>query len=273
MKRNDPNWKPTPRTAKILERAMEHVKSVPYKVSLRWLFYRLLQEGIYKSKNDYNNKVKDLFSRARHTRYNGWNPDTLADESRNMIIRGVGAIDENDAINQIDCNLDKFFNQDNFLMILYEANAMTGQFKQHTAFIPLVPFGGSPSLPYKWETTMVVKKAHERYEKPVILLYFGDCDTYGERIYETALEDIKSWCPIEFEVEYCGLTLNQAKKYNVPENPDKPGQYQWEALTDEQAREIILSNVLKYQDYHKLKETLQEEKQLVNNWKEKLLED
>ena len=29
------------------------------------------------------------------------------------------------------------------------------------------------------------------------------------------------------------------QKYGVPENPDKPGQYQWEALEDWQAQEII----------------------------------
>lgn len=272
-KRNDPTWQPSPKNVEILKLAMKHVKSVPYKVSLRWLFYRLLQDGIYKSKNDYHYKFKDIMSRARHTRYNGWSPDTLADDSRNIVYRGFGAFDEKEAIEDIDCNLDKFLNQEYVLMLLYEANAMTGQFKQHTAYIPLVPFGGDPSLPYKWETAMVVKEAYERYEKPVVLLYFGDCDKKGNEIHKTAIEDITNWCPVEFEVVYCGLTEKQAIKYNLPENPDKPGQYQWEALTDEQAREIILSNVLRYQDYFKLKEALEEEKEIVERWKGKLKEE
>lgn len=270
MKRNDQNWNPSLKNAKILEIAMKHVKSVPYKVSLRWLFYRLLQEGIYKKKNDYHFKFKDLMSRARHTRYNGWNPDTLADDSRSMLIRGFGATDEDEAINEIDCYLDKFLNQEYFIMILYEANAMTGQFKQHTEHIPLVPFGGDPSIPYKWKTTLVVKEAHRRYNKPIVLLYFGDCDNKGIEIRETAINDMRNWSDVDFKVVFCGLTLDQAEKYNLPENPDKPNQYQWEALSDEQAREIILSNVLRYQDYSKIKEILEMEDVIVDSWKEKL---
>jgi hypothetical protein len=35
------------------------------------------------------------------------------------------------------------------------------------------------------------------------------------------------------------LTPGQAREYGVPEDPDKPGKFQWEALTDAAAAEII----------------------------------
>ncbi len=82
----------TPRgeTAKILDRAFELVNSVPYQVSARWLFYRLLQEGFYSTKQDYANKFLKAVSAARHAFYNGWRPDTLADETRESITGGAG---------------------------------------------------------------------------------------------------------------------------------------------------------------------------------------
>lgn len=55
-------WKPQGKTAPILDRAMEHIKSVEYKVSARWVFYRLLQEGHYSDKNDYKNKFIPMTS-------------------------------------------------------------------------------------------------------------------------------------------------------------------------------------------------------------------
>jgi hypothetical protein len=40
------DWKPHQKSENILNRAMEHIKSVGYRVSVRWIFYRLLQVGI-----------------------------------------------------------------------------------------------------------------------------------------------------------------------------------------------------------------------------------
>ncbi len=49
------DYEPQKQCAPILNAAMAHIQSVPYKVTLRWLFYRLLQEGVYKKKQDYLN--------------------------------------------------------------------------------------------------------------------------------------------------------------------------------------------------------------------------
>jgi len=62
---------PTPETQRILLAAYKHIESVPYKVSLRWVFYRLYQGGIYKDKRDYD-AFGMIASRARHDFYNGW---------------------------------------------------------------------------------------------------------------------------------------------------------------------------------------------------------
>ena len=79
------NWEPSLGSIRILDRAYEHVNSVSYKVSLRWLFYRLLQDGIYKAKGNYNN-LKGLVSKARKNFFGKWRPDSLSDQTRHSII-------------------------------------------------------------------------------------------------------------------------------------------------------------------------------------------
>jgi len=46
-------YKPSAKTTAILDAARTHVESVDYDVTLRWCFYRLLQDGFYSSKADY----------------------------------------------------------------------------------------------------------------------------------------------------------------------------------------------------------------------------
>jgi hypothetical protein len=65
-------------------------------------------------------------------------------------------------------------------------------------------------------------------------------------IDKSAIKDIRKWCQVPFEIERVGLTLEQVARFEqqgttVPENPDKPGEYQWEALTDAQAASLISS--------------------------------
>ena len=82
-------YNPRGKSKDILDRAMWHIQSVPYQVALRWLFYRLLQEGVFQSKDDYQ-QLKSLTARARKTFYDGWAPNTLADDSRTAYLRGFG---------------------------------------------------------------------------------------------------------------------------------------------------------------------------------------
>lgn len=58
------NYKPQLVQATLLDRAYELVESVPYKVTARWLFYRLLQESFFKHKDDYKGKFLPLLAKA-----------------------------------------------------------------------------------------------------------------------------------------------------------------------------------------------------------------
>lgn len=243
------SWQPQKKNAAMLARAWELVQSVPYQVSARWVFYRLLQETWYSQKSDYNNKFMKAVSAARHAFYQGWRPDTLADETRTPIIRGSGYRDVESWINAVSgasCELDKWFSQEHYIELWFEARAMTDQFRHYTDHITLRPMGGHPSIPYKWDAAKALEGAAQRYKVPVVVLYFGDLDSAGETISEVIESDVRTWCAIDFEFIRCGLNEEQVTRYGVPENPDKPGEYQWEALSDSAANEIISSHVDTY---------------------------
>jgi hypothetical protein len=247
------NYQPNARNRAILARAWEHVQAVPYQVTARWLFYRLLQEGYYHKKQDYKNRFLKLLSAARHNRYEGWRPYTLADDQREAVIRGNGfltaeswgqAIAEN-----LACNLARWDGQKQYLEIWFEAGAMLAQFRHYTESITLRPFFGMPSIPYKWDIAKALEAAHEKHGLPLAVLYFGDLDPAGETIPETSIADIRKWCGVAFEWVRCGLNPGHERQHNIPENPDKPGTYQWEALEDKAARELITGAVGQYVDH------------------------
>lgn len=244
------SYKPHAKTEKMLARALELVHSVPYQVSLRWLFYRMLQEGFYSSKDDYKNRFVPALSAARHDFYGGWEPDTLADETREAIVRGNGFSSVKDWLDGVTrgvtCRLDKWTRQDNYVELWFEARAMSQQFEHYTEHMTLRPLGGQPSIPYKWEAAKALEEAAEYYQKPVIVLYFGDLDTAGETIAQVVERDVREWCEVDFEFVHCGLNAEQVQLYGVPENPEKPGEYQWEALADDAARNIITSNTSRF---------------------------
>lgn len=246
----DTTYAPRGQTAAILDRAYELVRSVPYQVGARWLFYRLLQEGYYSSKADYNNKFLKATSAARHACYKEWRPDTLADETRKAIARGNGAEDVTEWLSWVadglTCRLDKWDTQSHYVELWYEARAMTQQFEHYTQHITLRPLGGQASIEYKWRAAKGLEEAARRYAAPIIVLYFGDLDTAGGTISDVAQRDVRKWCDVDFEFIHCGLSAEQVARYNVPENPEKPGEYQWEALSDEGARAIITAGVAPY---------------------------
>lgn len=278
------DWKPRKKNANILNLAMKHIQSVNYKVSIRWVFYRLLQAGIYSKKSDYTILVQ-LTSKARHTGWNGWHPLILSDDTREMIendicgyepdpdmeeefdvVEGMTIDDKEELQEQLDnfeCDytyrIDPFYYLDSFCCVMFEARAMVGQFQAYTEGLTLCPFGGFPSIPYKYKIAKYLEAQAEKYGVPVTVLYFGDLDDTGEVIFNQAKENISAWADCEVDFIRCGLTDEQVSQYDIPENPEKPGEYQWEALSDEGAEEIIQGSIREYFDYDEIVKRANEE--------------
>jgi len=233
-------WKPQHDSEVLLDFGIAKIRSVPYPVSNRWLFYRVLQAGLIPDKS-YIDKFDYVTSRARKEFYGEWRPDTLIDSVRRCYFEG-----EYEAYFHVQ--LDSITEQDRYIQIWFEAEAMHGQFEHYTATyrVSLIPFRGDLSIPMKWQIAKKLEEIAKKYDKPLQILYFGDYDKKGFQIIESAIRDIKAWCKTDFSIERIGLTLEQAKAFNLPENPDHPNAYQWEALDDAQAKQLILDSLNRY---------------------------
>lgn len=265
-----------PRTRRLLDAAMEHVKSVDYGVPLRWIFYRMIQYyGL--TKNDYNS-FKTTIIRARKKRHRGWAPYTLTDETRAIYKFSDGYDSVTDWINRlryhgVKCNLNKHQGQKYLVQVWFEAQAMYEQFAKYTApyYVTLVPFRGDVSLPIKWKLAQEIREALIN-GVPVKILYFGDLDQKGMTIPTSAVTDIREWASKpEPESEYVapdfdfirvGLNPEHVNKYELPENPERPGQYQWEALDDSAAAEMITTALDQYIDLDQIQSILESEKRI-----------
>ena len=231
-------YNPDSKTKEILDVAMGTIKSVPYAVSLRWVFYQIVQRhGVQKS---YWDSFKKITSRARKNFYGEWNPGTTQDSVRDFYDYAFPRKARKAVSDHIE-------GQKNYVEIWFEARAMLEQFIYHTRDYRanLLPFGGDVSIPIKWDTAMRFRRVKNDYKLPIVVLYFGDLDKKGEQIRKVAEKDIRKWANVNFKLVYCGLTASQAKGFKIPENPEKPGEYQWEALSDEHAKEMIVGNLKK----------------------------
>lgn len=244
------DYEPQKKCIPILKAAMDHIQSVPYKVTLRWVFYRLLQDGVYNKKEDYKTFIR-LQAQAKKYFYDGWRPDTLADETREVIIQGEGW----DTVEEWIVALEKrrfkqsiWHSQKHYIEIWFEAQAMQSQFLHYAPEISLLAFHGDCSIAPKWEAAKRLEIEGNYYDLPVVVLYFGDYDAKGITIPESAMEDIRKWCSVPIEFVRAGLNHGDGERLGIPESIDKPGAYQWEALSDEQAELLIKTAINEYFD-------------------------
>lgn len=261
-------YQPRAETQRILEEAYYWVDSVPYPVTARWVFYRLLQEGTYDDKSGYKHLL-GILSKARKEFYGSWRPWTLADDTRAPILmqregyytlkcRGWGFTSEDEWLSKIksemNCPLDRWVQQPIYAEVWFEAAAMQGQFLHYAnENLPLLAFHGDVSIPQKWEAAERLAERFLRLGKAIRIYYFGDLDPKGLAIPESAWGDIYLWtlmiiekktstaaaCHADIVFERIGINKEQVEKLNIPENPERPGTYQWEGLDDDQAASLI----------------------------------
>jgi hypothetical protein len=239
---------PIKRTADLLDRALEIVESVPYTVTLRWLFYNLYQEGWFKGdKAKAYSNFSSTMSRLRHspdTFQERW-PIELADDRRDPIIRTQGHTTAAEWLqsmaDRVTCNIDKMTGQSTYILIAFEAEAMQSQFEHYTQEwgVGLWPLSGMTSIPYKKRLAQFITWATYRFDLPVTVLYFGDYDDAGMTIPESTFRHVRKWCEVNFEAYRVGLSLDQVQKYKIQDDPGNPNKYQWEAVPDYAAKEII----------------------------------
>lgn len=262
------SYTPSPVVADILDRALSYVNSVPYQVTARWVFYRLLQDGVLETKADYK-RLLGYLSSARKGFSSGWHPATLSDDMRAAVVRGTGFDSGSQWVDAyargIHCNLDRWASQSTYVEVWFEAAAMASQFTHYTnPNVTLLAFHGDISIPEKWKAATRLVSIWQRFQVPIVVLYYGDLDPKGIQIPESARRDVEdfawqhTWDLVKgnggdmevalyeaeefqrnFQFIRVGLNEQQVIDYGIPDNPERPGTYQWEGVSDEAAQELI----------------------------------
>ncbi len=289
-------YKPRPEAADLLDWMLEEIQSVPYEVTLRWAFYQAVQKrGL--QKGDYG-RVKNLAAQARKSFYNGWNPTTLVDDTRKIEKNGHGYDDFEDwlkAMKEYEPTYEIYSKQDNIVMLWFEAHAMQRQLEYYASpyRVSYVAFKGDPSINFKWNIAEYLASLYKRYKKPIIILYFGDYEAdkesgsraKGLTIPINAFHDISGWflgilerdgaikredwehnLSSVIRMERIGLNLEHIEEWSLPENPERPGEYQWEALNDEQAGSLITTAIETNWDKQAVRENIEDEQRGTARW-------
>jgi hypothetical protein len=236
------NW------SEIFRWVLEEINALPYRPGLRWAFYRSM-EKFQLSKPDWN-PFKDNLARRRKNFADGWAPDTLSDTVRTVSFHGYGPESWDEYKEYLIQQAPKAgFWRDpelsQYVECWFEAEAMTQQFEHYLGEpyqITLRPFRGDYTLSPKWNVAQDLK-AMAGLGKRIVILYFGDADFKGSQIPFSALRDIEAWSGVKPDFVVGGLTTAQAEHLGLPENFERPGQWQWEAMSDLQARHIVLQTL------------------------------
>lgn len=285
------NYNPRKETAETLSWTLTKVEEVPYRVTMRWAFYRCVQElGL--TKEDYQ-RFKKWTSKARKNFWNGWRPWTLIDDTRGLIELGDGFGNFKEWVKEVKDmkpTYEKFSSQEKLLMIWFEAEAMRSQFMHYAApyHVPMAPFRGDPGPDYKWRIAKFLDELDENYgPKPIVILYFGDYEPIGKtgsrgkgiRIPIDALKDIRPWFwslqinrgiskddLTDLKFIRCGLNSEHIEQWDLPTNPERPGEYQWESLSDELAGELITGSIKEHWNLESIKKIERREEKDKKKW-------
>ena len=253
-------YKPNKETSRVLDAAYGYIESVNYNVSLRWIFYRLLQDGYFDSKEDYA-KLKDWVSRARKRFYQNWHPSTLVDEGR-KIDTSWDPCSREDMIRKLpdyaDIVPNLYENQEQVPFLIFEAATMSGQFEYFAEWADRAAFRGDASVPHKWNIAKRCDELYQEHERPIHILYFGDLDKKGLQIPRSAMNDVLDWINSDTEIEFtrCGINDGHAERFNLPEKSLKVGTYEWESLGSDDAEELIVEGLSKAVDVEKIKDDI-----------------
>ncbi|MBA7591528.1 hypothetical protein ES708_33687 [subsurface metagenome] len=131
---------------------------------------------------------------------------------------------------------------------------MQGQFLHYAnENMPLLAFRGDISIPEKWRSAERLAERYQDLGAPIHIYYFGDYDPKGLLIPASAWRDILAWTIVilnskgltklealeSLAFHRVGINREQIEELRLPENPERSGTYQWEALDDNQARQLI----------------------------------
>ena len=229
------------------------------KVTLRQLYYQLVERDIIPNKVSEYNKISKLLTNARYLGEIDWN--AIEDRIRIPDIPNTFRdINELIQVAKQSYQLDRWKNQEYYIELWTEKDAISSVISPITK-----EFQVSVCVNRGYNSATSMYESAQRFlkqeGKKCILLYLGDHDASGldmDRDIQKRLNEFK----VDVEIIRIGLTQEQIIEYNPPENPAKQtdprakwykenfGENTWEvdALRPEILQQLIESSIKKYLD-------------------------
>lgn len=241
---------------KIINEIIEEYNAQNYRMTLRQLYYQLVSRDIIPNKTEEYAKLSILLGKGRMAGFVDW--DAIEDRIRRPYLP-YWVLDIPDAINDTikQYRLDRQYNQDNYIEVWVEKDALSGVLKRVTSeyHVNLMVNRGYSSITAMHDAYNRFARA-ERMGQAGIILYLGDHDPSGVdmvRDISTRLTEFG----VDVDVQHIALTDEQIKKYNPPPNPTKVsdprakdyiakyGNTSWEvdALRPEVLHQLVVSSI------------------------------
>jgi hypothetical protein len=237
-------WRPTKRITAKLE-AVEDVLTTYHEhlpMTVRQIFYVLVARlVIEKTALEYRN-LAYVLRKARRARIIPF--EHIHDQGSTLPQSLLGFEDESDLTWLIrhevrSFDLDPLTAQPRPVILWCEAAGMLAQLKRVGApyGVDAIAGGGFDSITDKWQIVQLVREAGRPFE----VLHVGDLDQHGESIFEVLSEDVPAFDEGEGNVTFSriAITPEQIALHDLPEDPDKPGVIQAEALPPNILAQIV----------------------------------
>ena len=209
-----------PKLNRVME-ILEKKEKVNDTATLRQLNYELTGYEFLNSDPEYK-QLSRILKYARLAGLISWN--VIEDHRREVKIPNIF---ENvpEAVKTLKnaFHLNRQENQLIYIEVMVEKDTLTDTFYSETSWycIPLNVNCGNNSITAFYDCSKRFIEAYNRGQK-LLLLYFGDYDPSGMTMVETARKSLKLLNVPNCEVRHCGITLEQAKKYDLKALPIKP---------------------------------------------------
>jgi hypothetical protein len=154
-------------------------------------------------------------------------------------------------------DLDPLTAQPHPVILWCEAAGMLAQLKRVGApyGVDAIAGGGFDSITDKWKIVQLVREAGRPFE----VLHVGDLDRHGESIFEVLAEDVPAFDEHEGNVSFTrvAVTPEQIRLHELPEDFEKPGVVQAEALPPDVLAQIVDAAIRERLDLDLVAETKQ----------------
>lgn len=240
-------WKPQARTLPLVEaigRVLDEYEAF-WPLTARQVFYRLIGLGVPIAKTKAGaDGVGDKLNRGR--RAGLWPWEAIRDEGAVRSRVGGGYNDpaefwENVRFDAELYNRDLHSGQPRRVIVWCEAAGMVPQIEDACKGLPVnVRSGGGMN-----SVTLLYEQAEEIVadERPTVVLYVGDLDEWGQTIEDRVADDLAAFVD-DLGGDHDGLrfqtiALLPIQVDGLPSNPEKPGEFQAEALPPDVLAHIV----------------------------------